>query len=166
MLLRVSKKEWFMSYRIKTFLPIVGMLLLCGYAAVAVIRTRDQAQKVKQPLPSIVGGLEAAKLVEIKDAAGQVILSGSFVAVNRPDDALEGKAKLAGAGDSAVAAQGEAEFEVSTNKRGVKQELEIEISRLAPRTSYSLHLDGKQVTTFSTDQRGAVDLEMTAAQTK
>jgi hypothetical protein len=155
-----------MSYRVKRILPIVGMLLLCGYAAFAVIRTGNKVQEVRQPLPSSVGDLAASKLVEIKDAAGQIVLSGNFVVVNKQDGDVEGKALLTGTGINAEA-KGEAEFEVSTKRNGgTEKELEISVRKLAPGTSFSLFVDGQQVATFSTNQRGAAELEMKDAPTK
>jgi hypothetical protein len=155
-----------MSYRVKMVLPLVGMLLLCGYAAFAVIRSGNKVQEVKQPLPSSVGDLAAAKLVEIKDAAGQIVLSGNFVVENKQDGDVEGKALLTGTGINATM-KGEAEFEVSTNRNGVtEKELEISVRKLAPGTSFSLFVDGQQVATFSTNQRGAAELEMKDAPTK
>lgn len=155
-----------MNYRVKRILPLVGMLLLCGYATFAVIRSGNKVQEVKQPLPSAVGDLAAAKLVEIKDAAGQIVLSGSFVVENKRDGAVEGKALLTGTGINA-AAKGEAEFEVSKNRKGTtEKELEVSVRNLAPRTSFSMFVDGQQVTTFSTNQRGAAELEMKDAPTK
>ena len=155
-----------MSYRLKRILPLVGMLLLCGYAAFAVIRSANKVQEVKQPLPSSVGDLAVAKLVEIKDAAGQSVLSGSFVIENKQDGDVEGKALLTGTGINAEA-KGEAEFEVSTNRNGgMEKELEISVRKLVPGTSFSVFVDGQQVATFSTDQRGAAELEMKDAPTK
>jgi hypothetical protein len=155
-----------MDYRVKRILPLVGMLMLCGYAAFAVIRSANKVQEVKQPLPSSVGDLTTAKLVEIKDAAGQIVLSGNFVVEKKQDGNVEGKALLTGTGINATA-KGDAEFEVSMNRVGAtEKELEISVRRLAPGTSFNLFVDGQQVVTFSTDQRGAAELEMKDAPTK
>ena len=108
-------------------------MLLCGYAAFAVIRGASKVQDIKQPLPSSVGDLAAAKLVWIKDAAGHLVLSGAFVAKREQNGDVQGKALLTGAGNNA-AAKGEAEFEVSTNKTGgTESELEVSVRQLAPR---------------------------------
>lgn len=150
-----------MSYRVKRILPLIGMLLLCGYVTFAVIRTGNKVQEVKQPLPSSVGDLAGAKLVEIKDAAGQIVLSGSFVVENKQDGDVEGKALLTGTGINAES-KGEAEFEVSKNRKGTtEKELEVSVRKLAPGTSFSVFVDGQQVTTFSTNHQGAAELEMT-----
>ena len=158
-----------MSYRVKMLLPLIGLVLLCGYAGFAVIRTGNkaqQAQEVKQPLPSTVGDLATAKLVEIKDAAGQVVLNGNIVHKNKQDKDVEGEALLTGSGTNAEA-KGKLEVEVSTNSNGLtEKELELDVRGLTPGASFSLFLDGQQVTTFVTDLHGSVDLEMKAATTK
>jgi len=150
-----------MNYRVKRILPLVGMLLLCGYVTFAVIRTGNEVQEVKQLLPSSVGDLAGAKLVEIKDAAGQVVLSGNFVVENKRSGDVEGKALLTGTGINATG-NGEAEFEVSKNRKGTtEKELEVSVRLLAPGTSYGMFVDGQQVATFSTNHQGAAELEMT-----
>lgn len=155
-----------MNYRVKRILPLVGMLLLCGYAAFAVIRSGNKVQKVKHDLPASVNNLAAAKLVEIKDATGQLILSGNFIAENKQGGDIEGKALLTGIGIN-TGAKGEAEFEVSRNKNGgTEEELEVSVRKLTPSTSFSLFVDGRQVATFSTNLRGAAELEMKDAPTK
>jgi hypothetical protein len=155
-----------MNYRVKRILPLVGMLLLCGYAAFAVIRNGNKVQKVKQDLPTSVSDLAAAKLIEIKDATGQLILSGNFIAENKQGGDIEGKALLTSTGVNATA-KGEAEFEVSTNRHGgTEEELEVSVRKLTPSTSFSLFIDGRQVATFSTNLRGAAELEMKDAPTK
>jgi hypothetical protein len=149
-----------MSYKAKRILPVIGMLLLCGYAAFAVIRHSNKVQEVKHPLPSSIGDLAAAKLVEIKDAAGQVVLSGTFAVENKPDGDIEGEALLVGT-DINAGAKGKAEFEVSTDSKGMlEKELELSVSKLASETSFSMFVDGQQVATFITNQRGAAELEM------
>jgi hypothetical protein len=136
------------------------MLLLCGYAAVAVIRTGNKVREVKEPLPSSVGDLAAVKLVEIKDAAGQIVLGGSFTVENKQNGEVEGKAVLAGTGVNA-AAKGEAEFEVSPKRSGAtEKELEVSVRKLAPGTTFALFVDGRRLTTFSTNHLGAAKLEM------
>lgn len=49
-----------MSYRLKMVLPLVGLLLLCGYAAFAVIRA-SKVQEIRQPLPHDAPGIVGSK---------------------------------------------------------------------------------------------------------
>lgn len=65
-----------MSYRVKMIIPLVGMFFVFGFAAICVIRA---APEVKQALPQSVGDLGVVKLVEVKDAGGQVILNGNTI---------------------------------------------------------------------------------------
>jgi hypothetical protein len=43
----------------------------------------------------------------------------------------------------------------------VDKELEVEVSKLAPGTTFNLFIDGQQAAVITTDQRGAAELEMT-----
>jgi hypothetical protein len=139
-------------------LPVVGLLLLCAYAAIAVSRS-GRAQEVKQPLPTSIGDLARVKSVEIKDSAGRVVLSGNFVTKSERDGDIEGKAVLT---STDANARGAAEFEISTGRNGkTVRELEVEVRQLAAGAQFTLFLDGQQAATFSTNQRGAAELEMT-----
>lgn len=147
-----------MSYRVKMILPVIGMVLLvCG----AVFAVMSDSREIKQPLPQSLDNLAAIKLVEIKEAGGQTILSGSLTMVTKKNRDIEGKATLGATGVDADAA-GKAEVEVSTKRDGsVGKEFEVEVRNLAPNANFNLFVDRQQVAEFTTDQRGAVELEMT-----
>jgi hypothetical protein len=148
-----------MSYRLKMILPVVGMFLLFGYVALAVVRSRTD--EIKLPLPPFLHDLAAVRLVEIRDAGGQVVLSGNFTTMTEKDGDLEGETPLTATGVDADAV-GRAEVEVSTVKYGaVDKELEVSVRDLAPGTTFNLFVDGQQAASFTTDQRGAAELEMT-----
>lgn len=146
-----------MSYRVKMILPVVGMFLL-GCVVVAVVR--GEGRESKQPLPPSLDDLAAVRLVEVRDAAGQIVLGGSFTMATKKNGDVEGKATLAATGVDADAA-GEVEVEVSTRNGNVDKELEVEVSKLAPGTTFSLFIDGQQAAVITTNQRGAAELEMT-----
>jgi hypothetical protein len=147
-----------MSYRWKMILPVVGMFLLFGYVALAVVRSRTD--EIKQPLPPFLHDLAAVRLVEIRDASGQVVLSGNFTTTTGKDGDLEGEAPLTATGVDADAV-GKAEVEVSTVKYGaVDKELEVAVRDLTPGTTFNLFVDGQQATSFTADHRGAAELEM------
>lgn len=146
-----------MSYRVKMVLPVVGMFLLVCAVSMAVM---GESREIKQPLPQALDDLAATKLVEIKDASGRAVLSGSFTMVTKKNRDVEGDATLAATGVDADAA-GMAEVEVSTKKDGsVAKELEVEVRNLTPATNFNLFIDGRQVAHFATDPRGAAELEM------
>lgn len=145
-----------MSSRTKALIPVVGMLFLFGFTGVAVTR---QAREVKQTLPQSAGELTAAKLIEIKDAGGETVLSGApTFATGRHGD-VEGEAKLAGAGG----ASGKAEFEVSAQRNGGRrQEIEVEARGLVSGASYTLHVDGRHAGAFTANGRGEAELELSS----
>ena len=145
-----------MSYRLKMILPVVGMFLL-GCAVVAAVR---EDSEIKQPLPSSLDDLAAVKLIEIRDAGGQVVLGGSFTMKTKPNRNVDGEATLAPTGVDQDAA-GKAEVEVSTKKDGsVEKELEVEVRNLSPGANFNVFVDGRQVASFTTNPRGSAELEM------
>lgn len=147
-----------MSYRVKMVLPVIGMVLLICGAGFAVM---GGSREIKQPLPQSLDNLAAIKLVEIKEAGGQTILSGSFTMVTKKNRDIEGEAALAATGVDLDAA-GKAEVEVSKKRDGsLGKEFEVEVRNLAPNASFNLFVDGQQVAVFMTDQRGALELELT-----
>lgn len=146
-----------MSYRVKMILPVVGMFLL---GCVVVAAVTGEGREIKQPLPQSLDDLAAVRLVEVRDAAGQTVLGGSFTMATRKNGDVEGEATLAATGVDADAA-GKAEVEVSTRNGNVEKELEIEVSRLAPGATFNLFVDGRQATVITTNPRGHAELEMT-----
>jgi hypothetical protein len=145
-----------MSYRVKMILPVVGMFLL---GCVVVAAVRNEIGEIKQPLPPSLDDLAAVRLVEIKDAGGQVVLRGSFTMTTKTNGDVEGEAPLAATGVDTDAA-GKAEVEVSTRDGRVEKELEVEVRNLAPGASFNVFVDGPQVTTFTTNAGGAAELEL------
>jgi hypothetical protein len=146
-----------MSYRLKTILPIFGMFLLFGYVALAMVRSAGQ--EIKQPLPPSLDNLAAIKLVEIRDAGGQIILSGNFSITTAKDGDIEAESPLIATAVDADAA-GEAEIEVATRNGSVEKELEVEVRNLDPGATFKLFIDGRQEAVITTDFRGAAELEM------
>lgn len=144
-----------MNYRIKMIFPAIGMLLLFGIVVFAVSGSRD----VKQPLPPALNDLASIKTVEIKDAGGQVVLNGNFTTWTERDGDLKGKARL-NSTNVIANARGEAEFEVSRERNGfIEKDLDVEVDDLAADTTYNLIIDGRQITSFSTNRRGDAELE-------
>jgi len=147
-----------MSYRVKRILPVAGMFALMCIVVVMVVTGADH--EVKLPLPAALDNLAAVKLVEIRDAGGQVVLSGTLTNATEKDGDIEGKVTLTATNIDADAI-GEAEVEVSTKKNGtVVKEMEVEVSKLTPTTTYNLFVDGQQAASLTTDHRGAAELEL------
>jgi hypothetical protein len=147
-----------MEYRLKMMLPVVGMFLLFG--AVTLVIVGNQNNEMKQPLPASLDNLATTRLVEIRDAGGQVVLSGSFTITTKDNGDIDGEATLTATAVGSNA-EGKAEIEVSTEKGTEEKELEVEVYKLTPRASFNLFVDGQQITAFSTNQRGDAELEIT-----
>ena len=140
-----------MTRKTTTILAVLGVCAVLGTVAVA-RATEDQ------PLPAEVGDLSTASTVEVRDAGGQALLSGTFDAGAKDDDGdLERRADLRA---SAGAARGEAEIEISTRAGEPAQELEFEVEGLPADAALGLFVDGRQVASFSTDARGRASAEM------
>lgn len=139
-------------------LPVVVMFLAFGYAVLAIVR--GGANEIKQPLLPSLDDLAAVRLVEVKNAGGQIVLSGSFTMTTKNNLDIEGEATLAATSVDADAA-GKAEVEVSKRNGNVEKELEVEVRKLAPGETFNLFIDGQQTAVIKTNQRGVAELEMT-----
>ena len=150
-----------MNFRKTTIAVGVGVLLLGG-AGAAWLAAEDQ----KHPLPADVGDLSGATEVEVRDAAGQAVLKGRLETDTDDTRELEKLAKLAPA--SGGAGQGEAEVEVKRAAAGgaVRQEVEVKVQKLAPSTTFTIHVDGRQVGSFTTDAQGGAEVELVSAVAK
>lgn len=145
-----------MKYKTKTILPIIGMAIIIGIAAIAV--ATGDADEVKHPLPTTLSNLADVKLIEIKDSGDQIILSGSFTAVSQTGDEFERKAALTSAGVDPDA-RGEAEIDIATKNGVTEQELDLEVNNLAASASFKLFVDGQEITAFTTSPQGDAELE-------
>jgi hypothetical protein len=140
-----------MSSKFKAILSVVSVSAMLS--TVALVRADED-----QPLPAEAGDLSSATAIEVRDAGGQALLSGTFGAGEKDDDGdVERRADLRSASG---AAGGEAEIEISSRAGEPQQELEFEVQGLPAGTSFGLFLDGRQITTFTTDERGRASAEM------
>ena len=97
------------------------------------------ASMVKATLPAGVD-LSGAQRVEVRDANGDVVASGTFV---------DQKADLAG-----TRTKGKIVLEV-TKKNGItRQEVEGTVEGLAPTSAYKVYIDGKDVGSFTSNKNG------------
>ncbi len=106
-----------------------------------------------------MGDLSEAHIVEIRDAAGGTILSGEFRTRTDPSGNIEKDAALTDRSGTQVI--GEVEVDIpSANASDRRQELEIDIIKLAARATFTVVIDDRPVTAFVTDDRGSVDVEI------
>jgi hypothetical protein len=140
-------------------LPLLLIALIIAAAGVAI----SYAQRINQPLPPSLDRLLEARLVEIKDDAGQVVLSGELSTVSDAKNEIERVATLAGAG----AAKGEAEIElVKSGNAFSKQELEVALEGLAKTSSFKLFVDGAEIITFTTNKSGKAAMKFSSKNSK
>ncbi len=110
------------------------------FAVTVLAQLENRGGRIKEPLPSSVN-LQDAKKVEMKDSAGQVVLSGKFE---------ERTASLTGAGS----AKGSAAIDIQGDGSSASQALEATVEGLPGATRFKLIVDGNEVGSFSTDRTG------------
>ena len=150
-----------MIHRSKVFFPILAVLFVSGALGVA-LAVQDDAQ----PMPAEAGDLAQAASIEVRDAGGQVVLSGRFDAgdTDDDDDGVERKAELTAASGSA---KGEAEIEIDGEAVGAAaQELEVEVEGLQAGATFTVQLDGRALATLTTDDRGRAEATFTSRAAK
>ena len=145
-----------MSYQAKMILPFAGMVLL----AVIVTGSLSQHSSAQTPAVPQLGDLRAASIVEVHGPGGAV-LNGEFRRTDKWDGSFDLLARLSG---TAVSDGGEVEIEIPAPKdQDQRQELEIELQGLPAGGRFTIHIDGREVTSVTTDGRGQVDAELKAA---
>ena len=99
-----------------------------------------------------------AQLAEVRNAQGQVVLSGKFVVSEEDDDDIERKAPLAPTNfDPDATGEAEVEFSGAGNER--QQEVEFSAKNLQPGGVYTFIIDGKVFATVTADSRGRATIE-------
>src|SRR5262247_456865 len=97
-----------MKQNLKQPLLLIVFIFVISGAAIG------NRQHNNQPLPPALTRLPEVELVEIKDEAGQVVLSGKFKTATDTKNVIERAARLAGIG-GARGAKGQAEIELVKN---------------------------------------------------
>jgi len=138
----------------RQWIPFGGLLATIGAAAYAVVQLHGQAQP-----PS--GDFTNAAVAQVRDARGQVVLQGDFMPPVEEDGGFERRATLAPTGVDPDAA-GEAEVEYTTAGTPL-QEVEFSVENLEPRANVVFVIDGTDVATATTDQRGRAEVELDVA---
>jgi hypothetical protein len=111
------------------------------------------------PVPVTLGNVTEAQIVEIRDHRGRVVLSGEFRTRRDALGNVEKDAALtAPRGDRII---GEIEVEIpAAGREHRRPELEVDVLGLAPREIFSVVIDDRVVGSFTTDDRGSVDMEI------
>lgn len=135
----------------RQMIPAVGLLATFVAAVYMVVQLRAQTT-------SPTGDFTKATLAEVRDAQGQVILSGRFQLAEEDDDDVERKAALGPTGVDADAT-GEAEIEFST-AAPAEQEIEFSVRNVPAGAALTFVIDGTDVATATADRRGRAEVEL------
>jgi hypothetical protein len=135
-------------------LTVMCALLVAGGVAVPMVT----GAKTTASLIAL-GDVSAAHIVEIRDADGVVLLSGEFRSnVDSLGDTEKDAALLDLRGRTVI---GEVEIEIPVvTRENRRAELEVDIIGLPPRRTFAVVIDDRIVATFTTDDRGSVDMEL------
>jgi len=128
-------------------LLVVPFFLL---AAICFAQDKNNSGRIKAALPAGIN-LNEAKSVEIRDEAGNVLLSGSFSNFKAP---MSSK-------DSSSKAKGLAEIEIEKEGKATKHEIEVEVEKLPALGTFKLIVDGNELATFTTSKSGKRALKYT-----
>lgn len=135
----------------RQMIPVAGLLVTVVAAVYMVVQLSGQTA-------SSTGDFTNAAIAEVRDAQGQIILSGPFQLVEEDDDDIERKATLAPTGVD-TDATGEAEVEFS-KAAPANQEVEFSVRNVAAGAVLTFVIDGTEVATARADARGRAEVEL------
>ena len=133
------------------WIPIGGLLATIAAASYGVVHLHGQAQ-------AAAADFTKATTVQVKNAQGQVILQGEFQAPVEEDGGFERRAPLMPTGVDADAA-GDAEVEYG-KAAATHQEVEFGVRNVEPGVSFTFVIDGIDVASATSNQRGRADVEL------
>lgn len=128
-----------------------------GVLAVALIVAACGSSRARATMTGETADLSGASVAEVRNAQGQVILTGKFAVSDSGQD-LERTAVLAPTGVD-TDARGEAEVEVTGSGDDRKQEIEFSISNVEPGTVLTFVIDARALATATSDDKGRVEFE-------
>ena len=135
----------------RQWIPLGGLLATIVAAAYAVVQLNAQTQ-------APTGDFTKARMPQVRDGQGRIVLEGQFMAPEEEDGTLERRATLAPTGVDPDAA-GEAEVEFARTG-ATTQEVEFDVENLAPGTSVTFMIDGTDIASATTDRQGHADIEL------
>jgi hypothetical protein len=136
------------------------IFVLCGVCVllIAIAVTVRGLVAASQP-PLSLDNITSADIVEIRDARGNAVLTGEFRTRVDTLGNTEKDAALRNRDGSTVI--GEVELEIPVEGRENRRpELEVDIISLEPNQTYTVAIDDRPVATFTTDDRGSIDVEL------
>jgi hypothetical protein len=146
-----------LSMRKRFLIPILGLLMVCGYAGYVV--AFGDLQETQGRLPVGAPDLTTASVVEVRNDSGAVVLRGEFGEATVSGNETERHAELKAAGPVA-SAKGTAEIEIVRSSNRTERELELDVEGLPAGATYSILLDNQSVGNFRSDPRGTAEVEL------
>ena len=149
-----SANEGSTERRLLGMLALVCGLLITGGVAMPILTGENAI-----PSALALGDVSEAHIVEVRDHRGQTVLSGEFRSrVDRLGNTEKDAALTDQRGRTVI---GEVELEIPAPLRENRRpELEVDIIGLPGRETFSIAIDDRIVATFTTDDRGSVDMEL------
>ena len=139
----------------KVFVSILGLAFVCAVPGLWLVPATASA--AIQP-----GDLSDATFVEIRTSSGSVVMSGELR--DHVDSLGNVEKDAALLGRQADRVIGEIEIEIPRqDSPDPRQELEVDVISLEPRTTYHVFVNDRPAATFTTDDRGSVDEEFVFA---
>jgi hypothetical protein len=141
-------------------LQLLGLLAsICGLVIAAGIAV-PMLSGIRTPPAAIqLGDVSEAHIVEIRNEQGDAVVTGEFRSSVDPLGNTEKDAALIDRRGRSVI--GEVELEVpAPNRDDRRVELEVDIIGLPARQTFAVVIDDRPVGTFTTDDRGSIDMEL------
>jgi hypothetical protein len=135
------------------------LVLVCGLLIGGGVALPIATGATTTPSPVTLGDVSEAHIVEIRNQRGIAVLSGEF---RSRVDVLGNTEKDAALTDRlGRTVIGEVELEIpAPSRENRRAELEVDIIGLAARETFTVAIDDRIVGTFTTDDRGCVDMEL------
>jgi len=115
--------------------------------------------KIEQPLSPTFGDVSGIKNIEVVNETGAVLAKGTFA--EGPETAAAGKIERSAAlTNPAGAPMGTVEIDIDRTGSLSDEEVQIKLENLPYPASCRVMADGKELTAFSTIQKGRMNLEM------
>jgi hypothetical protein len=141
----------------------VKKIAAAGLLATAVFTVAMIVHLSGQQASNVSGDFRNASTAEVRDAAGQVLLRGTFAQVAGDEDEIERKAALT-ATAAGGQASGDAEVEYREDEPNI-QEIEFQVSGVPPRAVLTLNLDGTDIISATANDKGRAEAEVNVAVT-
>lgn len=125
-------------------------------SAVVTAQTRDTG------IPSSIGDLNSAQLVEVRDRSGKVLLNGTLKTESTKANEIEREADLVS--PEGGKGKGEVSVEVERKEKNgtveTKDEIELDVKHLPGVTECELFIDGVRAGSFVTSKSGKGELKL------